>query len=185
MLRRSLTDRPGLWAGIVSAAIYLVLGYLLLLRQGEPQAPSFGPPLSVATALANGLTFAFLTVGWVAIRARRLRRHRTFMELAFLSIGSFLVLYVTRQFLAGPIAFEGPPLVRSAVYLPILITHLAVSAVSIPPVVYNFLVGLTRPLNRVGETLHPRVGRIIVPLWMASSLMGLVVFGLLQVYRVG
>lgn len=178
----TLHDRPGLWTGIVSLAIYAVLGYLLLAPRGPPLAPELGPPLSLGTAVANALTFSFLTAGWLAIRAGHRRRHRTLMVLAFLSIGSFLVLYVTRQYLAGTLAFGGPPILYAAVYLPILIPHLAVSAVSVPPVVYNFIVGLTRPLNQVGRTLHPRVGRVIVPLWMMSSLMGLAVFALLQTY---
>lgn len=184
-MRRTLHDRPGLWAAVVSLVIYVVLGLLLLVSRMPPPAPNLALPLSVSTAVANALTFAFLTVGWIAIRAGRRRRHRTFMELAFLSIGAFLILYVTRQYLAGTLAFEGGETLNAGLFLPILIPHIAISVAAVPPVIYNFIVGLTRPLNRVGETAHPRVGRIVVPLWMASSLMGLIVFGLLLAFRSG
>jgi putative membrane protein len=179
---RSVREHPGVWAGLVSGAVYLSLGVLLLAPRGPPPAPELGPSLSVLTAVANALTFSFLAVGWVAIRAGNRLRHRTFMELAFVSIASFLALYVTRQILSGTLAFGGPEALFLGVYLPVLIVHLAISTTTVPPVLYNFLVGLSRPLDRVGATLHPRVGRIIVPLWLASSLMGLLVFALLRIY---
>ncbi|MFQ5987018.1 MAG: DUF420 domain-containing protein [Thermoplasmata archaeon] len=182
---QSVHDRPGLWAAIVSGLIYLVLGILLLAPPGPPPAPELAPPLSVLTALANALTFLFLTTGWLAIRAGNRSRHRTLMELAFVSIASFLALYVTRHLLSGTLAFGGPQSLLVAVYLPLLIAHLAISAAILPPVIYNFLVGLSRPLSQVGRTLHPRVGRVIVPLWIASSLMGLTVFALLRLFPAG
>lgn len=181
----TLATRPGLWTALISATIYLILGYLLLLPRGEPVAPGIGPPLSLATAVSNGLTFAFLTAGWLTIRRGDRVRHRRYMVLAFLSITAFLLLYVVRQALAGTLHFGGPEVLYRFVYLPILIPHLAISTLCIPPVVYNFVVGLTRPLHRVGATLHPAVGRVVVPLWMVSSAMGLVVFALLQGYSVG
>jgi putative membrane protein len=182
---RTVGDRPGIWAALVSALIYLTLGILLLVPRGAPPAPALGPPLSVLTAVANALTFLFLTTGWLSIRAGNRLRHRALMELAFLSIVSFLALYVTRQILSGTLAFGGPEGLYLGVYLPLLLVHLAISTATVPPVIYNFLVGLSRPLNRVGATLHPRVGRIIVPLWMASSLMGLTVFALLRLFPAG
>ncbi len=179
---RTVGAHPVLWAALVSGVIYLILGFLLLAPRGPPPAPELGPSLSVLTAAANALTFLFLTTGWLAIRAGNRLRHRALMELAFLSIISFLALYVTRQLLSGTLAFGGPESLYLGFYLPLLLVHLAISITTVPPVTYNFLVGLSRPLNQVGATLHPRVGRIIVPLWMASSLMGLTVFALLRLF---
>lgn len=176
-------DRPGLWAAAVSLLLYAVLAYLLLAPRGEPAFPEWGFVLSLSTAAANGLTFLLLGAAWWAIRTGRARRHRLLMELALASILGFLILYVGRQYLVGTFAFGGAGLLRVA-YLAILLPHLAISSLAIPPVVYNFLVGLTRPLHEVASTLHPRVGRVVVPLWMTSSAMGLVVFGLLQVFPV-
>lgn len=182
---QTIRDQPGSWAGLVSGVIYLTLGLLLLAPRGPPPAPELGPSLSVLTAVANALTFLFLLTGWLAIRAGNRLRHRALMELAFVSIASFLALYVTRQLLSGTLDFGGPQSLRLGVYLPLLVVHLAISAATVPPVIYNFLVGLSRPLNQVGATLHPHVGRVIVPLWMASSLMGLTVFALLRVFPAG
>lgn len=182
---KTVRDRPGLWAALVSGIIYLTLGFLLLVPRDAPPTPELGPTLSVFTALANALTFLFLTTGWLAIRAGNRLRHRTLMKLAFVSILSFLAIYVTRQLLSGTLDFEGPESLEVGVYLPLLVVHLAISTTTVPLVVYNFLVGLSRPLNQVGRTLHPRVGRVIVPLWMASSLMGLALFALLRLFSAG
>lgn len=178
----ALRRRPGVWAGLLSAAVYLVLGYLLLAPRGPPPFPELRLPFSLATAASNGLTFVLLAAGWRAIRARRRERHRLLMELALLSITAFLALYVTRQYVVGTLAFGGPPPLHRWVYLPLLLPHLALSATAVPPVLYNFLVGMTRELREVGLTLHPRVGRVVVPLWLLSSALGLGVFALLQAY---
>lgn len=178
-----LRERPAMWAAISSTAIYLVLGYLLLGPRGVPPDPSLRLPLSVATAVSNALTVCLLTAGWLSIRAGQSHRHRLLMILALLSISSFFILYVTRQYLVGTLEFEGPESVRQMVYLPLLIPHLALSAAAVPPVVYNFIVGLTRKMSEVGRTPHPRVGRIVVPIWLLSSALGLIVFALLQYYH--
>lgn len=181
----SLRTHPARWAGLLSLLIYAVLGTVLLLPRGPPPFPELRLPLSTATAVANGTTFALLLAGWVSIRQGRRRRHRRLMVLAGLSIAAFLVLYVTRQSLVGTLEFQGPDALRTFLYLPLLIPHLVLSAASVPPVLYNFIVGLTRPLDQVARTPHPRVGRIVVPLWLVSSSLGLVVFLLLLLYATG
>lgn len=180
---RTFGQRPGLWAGVISLAIYVVLGLLLLGPRGMPPAPWLRQPLSVATAIANALTFTFLTAGWLSIRAGRAHRHRLFMEMALVSISAFLILYVSRQYMVGTLQFEGPKVLYRYLYIPLLIPHLAISAACVPPVIYNFIVGLTRDMSRVGQTLHPKVGRVVVPLWLLSSILGLVIFFMLQYYH--
>ncbi len=160
----------------------MILGYLLLAPRSTAPFPELRLPFSLATATSNGLTFLLLAAGWVAIRAGRRERHRLLMEMALLSISAFLVLYVTRQYVVGTLEFGGPPLLHRWLYLPLLLPHLAISAAAVPPVLYNFLVGMTRTLPRVGLTLHPRVGRVVVPLWLLSSALGLVIFALLQAF---
>ncbi len=180
----SLKEMPGFWVGGLSLIIYLVLGYLLLGARGDPVAPWLRQPLSVATASANALTLFLLGAGWFFIRAGNPRRHRLLMILALLSISAFLILYVTRQYLVGTLEFGGPDSLYYFVYLPLLIPHLAISAACVPPVLYNAIVGLTREMGEVRKTIHPRVGRIAIPLWMLSSGQGLVIFALLQYYAV-
>ncbi len=180
-----LEERPGVWAAVISAVIYALLGFLLLAPSGAPPKPELRLPLSAATAAANACSIGLLVGGWISVRGGQRERHKLLMTLALLSISSFLVLYVSRQYIVGTLQFEGPEALYRAVYLPLLIPHLALSAAAVPPVIYNFIVGLTRRMGDVGATLHPQVGRIAVPIWLLSSTLGLLVFGLLQYYRLG
>ncbi len=181
----SLRDRPGVWTAIASAIVYLVLGLLFLFPRGDAPTPELRLPLSVATAASNALTIGLLSAGWIYIRSGRTRQHRLLMILAMVTISGFLILYVSRQYLVGTLEFEGPEVLRQYVYLPLLYPHLVLSAAAVPPVIYNFLIGISRRLDEVGMTRHPLVGRIVVPVWLLSSALGLVIFTMLQYYHFG
>lgn len=77
----------------------------------------------------------------------------------------FLVLYVTKVALAGVKAFPGPPEIRRYVYLPVLTVHISLSILSVPPVLYNMLIGLTCVVREIPRTKHAQVGRVAVTLW--------------------
>ena len=103
------------------------------------------------------------------------------MLLAAALISAFLVLYVTRVALGGTKVFPGPAVVRTYLYLPMLTVHILLSILSVPPVIYNVLVGLTHHPDEIGRTAHPRVGRVAVTLWSLSLVLGLGVYLLLNI----
>lgn len=132
-------------------------------------------------ALVNATALYCLLAGWRAIRAGRVRAHRTLMLVAAGCITLFLILYVTRVILGGVKAFPGPDAVRAYLYLPVLTTHILLSILSVPLVLHNLLVGLTYRIEEIAGTAHPRVGRWAVLLWSISLGLGLVVYLLLNV----
>lgn len=175
---------PGLGALLISLAVYAVLGYVLLSKPPAHLSPILGRFVTASPHLIAGVnTSALLCLlaGWRAIRAGRIRTHRRYMLAAALLISTFLVLYVTRVALGGVKLFPGPVAVRNYVYLPILTVHIALSILSVPLIVHNLLIGLTYEPEEVGQTAHPRVGRIAVALWSTSLGLGLVVYLLLIV----
>lgn len=181
-----LVRRPGLVAIVLAALVYTILGYVL---SAEPPA-SLPPAVARFVALAphliaiiNSAALACLVLGWRAIRAGRIAIHRRYMLAAGALISAFLVLYVTRIALGGPKAFAGPAVLRAYLYLPMLTVHILLSILSVPPVIYNVLVGLTYPLGAIGRTAHPRVGRFAVVAWSLSLFLGLGVY--LQLYIFG
>jgi len=103
------------------------------------------------------------------------------MLTAAVLISSFLVLYVTRVTLGGTKAFTGPAALRTYLYLPMLTVHILLSILSVPPVIYNVLVGLTRDPRAVAQTAHRRVGRVAVVMWSVSLVLGLGVYLLLNI----
>jgi putative membrane protein len=128
----------------------------------------------------NAFALLLLLRGRAAIRAGDVRAHRRDMLAAAALISAFLVLYVTRVALGGTKAFPGPAAVRLYLYLPVLAVHVLLSVVSVPLVVYNLVVGLSRPADAVGTTAHPRVGRAAVVLWSLSLALGIGVYVLLN-----
>jgi putative membrane protein len=183
--RRSdvFSRRPGVVATILAVLVYALLGYAL---SGTPP-PSLPPALARLVALAphliaviNATALIVLLRGRSAIRAGRVASHRRLMLTAAVLISAFLLLYVTRVALGGTKAFPGPAAVRVYLYLPLLAVHILLSIVSVPLVVYNLLVGLTRPVGAIGATAHPRVGRAAVALWSVSLALGIIVYVMLN-----
>ena len=178
-----LARRPGVAAAALAAIVYAVLGAVL---SGEPPArlPStlsglvaFAPHL---IAVINTAALVSLLSGWRAIRRGEIPTHRKYMLSAAVLISAFLVLYVSRVALGGTKTFAGPAVVRTYLYLPMLAVHILLSIASVPLVIYNVLVGVTRRPEAVGETAHPRVGRAAVALWSVSLALGLGVYVLLN-----
>ncbi len=165
--------------------VYGVLGYAL-----SSQPPDVLPaPVSRALAmvplliaLINTSALGCLLAGWRAIRRGDVQAHRMLMLASAALISLFLVLYVTRVALAGTKAFPGPPAVRLYVYLPVLTVHIALSILSVAPVVHNLLIGLTYDAREIAHTSHSRVGRIAVTLWSISLTLGILVYLMLNVW---
>ncbi len=171
-------------AAALSAAAYGLLGFALTRRPSPDLPPGVRAVVTVlptAIAVVNAAALTCLLAGWRAIRAGRVAAHRRLMLAATTLIAVFLALYVTRVALGGVKAFPGPPPVRRYVYLPVLTVHVTLSILTVPPVVYNVVTGLTRPAGEVRATGHPRVGRVAATLWTVSLSLGILVYFLLNV----
>jgi putative membrane protein len=168
----------------ISLAAYGVLGYALSTNPPDVLPPLVSRALAVfphLIAAVNATALICLLAGWRAIRAGSVVAHRRLMLASVMLISAFLILYVARVALGGTKTFPGPSEIRRYVYLPALTVHIALSILSVPPVIYNVLVGMTYPLRDVGKTQHPRVGRIAVTLWSTSLALGLLVYLLLNI----
>lgn len=176
--------RPGVAAAILAAVVYTVLAYALSAEPPSNLPPAVAQLVKLTPhfiAIINTAALICLRTGWRAIRSGNVARHRRFMLSAAALISAFLVLYVTRVALGGTKPFPGPADVRTYLYLPMLTVHVLLSILSVPPVIYNVLVGLTHHPDEIGHTSHPRVGRIAVTLWSLSLLLGLGVYLLLNI----
>ncbi len=132
-----------------------------------------GDALASLNAGLNLATAVLLTIGYFAIRARRVRRHRRCMIGATASSALFLVFYVTRYSLTGTHAFAGPDSVRT-IYLAVLFSHMALAIVVVPLVIR--LIALIR---RGRYRAHARLARWTLPVWLYTSVTGLLVYAAL------
>lgn len=182
--RDLLVHRPGLTAILLAAVVYTILGYALAAEPPSDLPPAVARLVALAPhliALINAAALICLRMGWRAIRSGNVTRHRRFMLSAATLISAFLVLYVTRVALGGTKTFPGPAVVRTYLYLPMLAVHILLSILSVPPVIYNVLVGLTHHPDEIGHTAHPRVGRVAVAFWSLSLVLGIGVYLLLNI----
>ncbi len=131
--------------------------------------------LPVAIASLNGLVAILLVIGFLLIRARKIKWHRFCMISAFACSCLFLVLYLFFHYRAGVIRFGGQGWIRP-VYFALLISHTTLAAVIVPLV----LITLSRGLSKRFDA-HRTIARWTLPLWLYVSVTGVMVYLLLYV----
>lgn len=161
----------------VAAVTAVVFGFLSWLLYGREVEPSGGHSvLPALNAAANLACTGFLLAGYRSIRAGRRNRHIGFMLAALACSAVFLVGYVVHHQTAGDTPFRGEGLVRP-VYFAILISHVVVTAVALPMILYT-LAHAAR-----GRFLdHKRVARRTLPLWLYVSVTGVLIFLFLRAW---
>jgi putative membrane protein len=131
------------------------------------------PALNTALIVVSG---AFLIVGYVCIRKKKIRWHRRSMLTATLFAALFLVVYVTRYALFGSKLYPGEGVSR-VIYFAMLIPHIII-AVAIAPLAF---VTLRRAFAGRFQK-HRQIARITLPLWIYTAISGWVVY--LMLYHV-
>ena len=168
---------------VLTVLAYGILSFVIFReRPGVIRSDFVDQLLSIlphTIALVNTSALILLVAGWWLIRKGYVWLHRIAMPSALGLITLFLVMYVTRIYLGGIKEFPGPENIYYYVYLPVLITHLALSIVCIQPVLYVAFIGFTRRIEDIPRTKHRLVGRFAVSFWSLSLALGLVVYVML------
>jgi putative membrane protein len=169
---------------IVTVLAYGILGFVLfrerpatIYSEGVARFVAFLPH---AIAVVNALALVLLVAGWRFIRNGNVTLHRISMLSALVLISLFLVMYVTKVYLGGVKEFPGPETLYYFVYLPVLIIHLTLSIICVQPVAYVALIGLSHRIDDIPRTKHRLVGRVVVPMWILSLALGLIVYAMLN-----
>lgn len=129
--------------------------------------------LPAVNASLNALSGAFLLVGYVLIRRRRIAAHRNAMLGAFASSTLFLISYLFYHWHAGSRPFAGHGAIRY-VYFAVLISHIILAAAILPMAIATLSRGLR---GRYVE--HKRIARWTFPTWMYVSVTGVIVYVML------
>ena len=124
-------------------------------------------------AALNTLSTIFLITGWFLIKRRRILPHKRAMTAAIITSALFLTSYVVYHAHIGSKPFPGTGLVRT-IYFAILIPHVILAAVSLPPILITFARGLKRD-----DARHRRIARWTFPVWLFVSVSGVAVYGML------
>ena len=159
--------------GAVSALVVLSVGFLLLGRQTEIQRGYDVSALPALNAFLNGTSAVLLTVGYVFIRLRKVRAHKTCMVTAFGVSSLFLVSYLIYHYHVGSVPFLGTGFIRP-LYFTLLISHIVLAACIVPLA----LMTIYRAWNEQFEK-HMRIARWTLPLWLYVSVTGVIVYWML------
>ncbi|HRN98793.1 MAG TPA: DUF420 domain-containing protein [Flavobacterium sp.] len=175
----------------VSVIIPLAVAVLFSVKLrdfGIDVAPlSFLPPIY---ATINALTAIVLVAAVWAIKNGNRKVHERLMNFAIMCSVLFLVMYVAYHMTSdstvyGDLNADG---VRSAdekaevgnmlyVYAFILLTHILLSIVIIPMVLFTYVRALAQRFDR-----HKRLARITFPLWLYVAVTGVVVYLMISPY---
>jgi uncharacterized membrane protein YozB (DUF420 family) len=128
--------------------------------------------LPAVNACLNSLSAILLTAGFICIKRKNERAHRTCMLAALATSALFLASYLYYHAHAGRTVF--PQHWFRPIYLVILLTHTALAAAIVPLVI----AAVTQALRGRFDS-HRKIARWTWPLWMYVSVTGVVIYLLL------
>ena len=171
----------------------LVLGLVAAMRQipkpDLPEGMSFHF-LPLVHAILNSLVAVCLVLAIVAIKNKRVSLHRTFINVALTLSVLFLLSYVTYHITTPETLFGDAD--KNGVlsddekqeiggkrtgYLIILLTHIALAAVSFPFILFTWIRGFTHQ----GKA-HRSMAKWVFPIWLYVAITGPVCYLMLRPY---
>lgn len=126
---------------------------------------SFLPPVYAGI---NGLTAAVLMFALIAIKMRRIGLHQRLIQFALVLSLLFLVAYVLYHITSDSTSYEGA---YKTLYLFILISHIVLSVLVIPIVLFTYLFAWQGNYER-----HKKWTRFAFPIWLYVAITGVVVY---------
>lgn len=121
-------------------------------------------------AVLNFSTAVLLTLGYFFMKRKNYRLHRNIMITAFILSAVFLVSYVISKMSNDPVPYGGEGILRP-LYFFVLITHIILSAVIVPLVLFSMYRGLTGEFEK-----HSRIARWTFPVWLYVAISGVLVY---------
>ncbi len=159
---------------IIALSVIIPLAVAALFRIKIPGYDfSFLPPIY---ASINGLTALLLIVAVWAIKNKKRPLHEALMKVCIGLSSLFLVMYVVYHMTSDSTPFGGQGAIRYVYYF-ILITHIALSVVVIPFVLFTFSRALAGRFDR-----HKQLARFTFPLWLYVAVTGVVVYLMISPY---
>lgn len=166
------TKRYSKWIIALSVIIPIAVAGLFFVKV-DGYDFSFLPPIY---ASINGATALLLILALIAIKKGNVSLHRTLMTTALFFSAAFLVLYVAYHITSDTTRFGGEGWVKG-VYLFILASHILLSIIIIPLVLYTYLRGW---LGQYHE--HKKLARYTWPMWFYVAVTGVVVYLMIAPY---
>jgi putative membrane protein len=157
----------------LSVAIPLAVAVLFGMPKISGYDFSFLPPIY---ASINGITAVLLIAAVVSIKNNKRRLHERLMKTCVFLSASFLIMYILYHLTSESTRFGGEGTVRY-VYFFILISHILLSIIVIPFVLFTYARAITGDFER-----HKRLAKFTFPLWLYVAVTGVVVYLMISPY---
>ncbi len=157
---------------VLSVTIPLVVATLFRVRiQGYDF--SFLPRIY---ASINGLTAVLLMTSYWAIRNGKRTLHERINKICMALSAAFLVMYVIYHMTSESTVYGGEGWLRALYYF-ILISHILMSIVVVPLVLFTFSRALASNFER-----HRRLAKFAFPVWLYVAITGVLVYLMISPY---
>lgn len=167
------------WIIILSVVIPVAVAVLFTIKLkdfGLDVKPlTFLPPIYAGI---NGLTALVLILAVRAIKNGNRATHERLMKTAIGLSVLFLLMYVAYHMTSDSTSFGGEGFIRY-VYFFILITHIALSIIIIPLVLFTYVRALAERFDK-----HKKLARITYPIWLYVAITGVIVYLMISPYYV-
>lgn len=134
---------------------------------------SFLPPIY---ASMNGITAVFLIAAVVAIKNGNRVLHERLIKICMLCSALFLVMYVLYHMTSDSTPYGGTGPIRY-VYFVILISHILLSVIVIPFVLFSYVRALSGNFAR-----HRKLAKVTFPIWLYVAVTGVIVYLMISPY---
>ncbi len=174
---QAIEKKYNVWIILLSVAIPLVVALLFgvnLRKLGYDVQPlSFLPPIY---ATINGVTAIVLMTAVWAIKNGKQKLHENLMKFAISLSVAFLAMYVAYHMTSDSTKFGGEGAIKYIYYF-ILVTHIVLSVIIIPFVLFTYVRALSKSFVR-----HKKLARITFPMWLYVAVTGVIVYLMISPY---
>jgi putative membrane protein len=160
----------------ISIIVPLVVVVLMLMPERYNFLCIESGLLPLFHAVINGMTAVLLISGFILIKKQNRIAHRWVMTTAFVLSAIFLVSYVISKISNDPVSYpDDAPL--KALYLFILITHIFLSGIILPLVLYTMYFAWNKKFEK-----HKKIVKWTFPIWLYVAITGVLVYVFMQPY---
>lgn len=158
---------------VLSIVIPLAVAVLFRIPPVKGYDFRFLPPIY---ASINGITAFLLMTSFWAIKNKKRSLHEMLNKICIGLSSAFLVMYILYHLTTEPTPYGGHGIVR-VIYFFVLISHIGLSVVVIPFVLFTFSRALAGNFER-----HRRLAKFTFPIWLYVAITGVVVYVMISPY---